>query len=116
MLMIHPFFPFVNKNGEFLQQNFPTLGEGSNFDLSVRRERASGGALFEKKSRSLSDLGQQIGFAIKIANLLRKPQLVASAKTFAEIGKKNCAQTQCLTGAFLKNTTTNKANKNFKAN
>ena len=26
------------------------LGEGSNFDLSVRRERASGGSLFEKSA------------------------------------------------------------------
>jgi hypothetical protein len=43
------------------------------------------GSLFKKKSSLLRNLGQQIGFAIKIANLLRKPQLVASAKTFAKL-------------------------------
>ena len=39
---------------------------------------------FLRKVEFACKLGQQFGFAIKIANLLRKPQIVASAKTFAE--------------------------------
>jgi hypothetical protein len=46
------------------------------------------GRFLKKKSSLLRNLGQQIGFAIKIANLLRKPQLVANAaKTFCGKGK-----------------------------
>ena len=42
------------------------------------------GRFLKKKSSLLRNLVGQIGFAIKIANLLRKPQLVANAaKTFA---------------------------------